>query len=96
MKKLLTALIFALVDIVCFLQGSVILIYALLHVKYKVEIARAEGFNSVELNNLPVAIGGYYYYPESYIKIAMIGIGLIVTGVLMRSWHKNYIEPQNL
>ncbi|MEJ5350557.1 MAG: hypothetical protein WHS65_03095 [Melioribacteraceae bacterium] len=90
MKKLMSTIIFALVDIVCFVQGGVILSYALLHFQYKVEIARGEGFTTSELQNVPVAIGGYYYYSESYIKIALIGVALIITGFLMRSWRKSF------
>ncbi len=90
MKKLMSTIIFALVDIVCFVQGSIILSYAILHFQYKVEIARGDGFTTPEMQNLPVAIGGYYYYSESYIKIALIGIALIITGFLMRSWRKSF------
>ncbi|MCX7798434.1 MAG: hypothetical protein N2249_07405 [Melioribacter sp.] len=89
MKKLMITIIFALVDIVCFVQGGATLAYALLHFQYKVEIARGDGFTTSELQNIPVAIGGYYYYPESYIKVAIIGIALIITGFLMRSWRKS-------
>lgn len=90
MKKLMITIIFAMVDIVCFVQGGAILAYALLHFQYKVEIARGEGFTTSELQNLPVAIGGFYYYSESYIKVAIIGIALIITGFLMRSWRKSF------
>ncbi len=90
MKRILTIVVFALVDIVCFLQGSIILFYSLLHVKYKVEVARGEGLSSLEMQNVPVAIGGYYFYSDQYIKIALIGIALIITGFLMRSWRKSF------
>lgn len=90
MKKIMSTIIFALVDIVCFVQGSVILVYALLHFQYKVEIARGEGFTAPEMQNVPVAIGGFYYYSDSYIKVALIGIALIITGFLMRSWRKSF------
>ncbi|MBM4171722.1 MAG: hypothetical protein FJ214_07640 [Ignavibacteria bacterium] len=90
MKKALSIMVSALVDVVCFVQGSVIMAYALLHFDYKVEIVRGEGFNTIEMQNVPVAIGGYYFYSEAYIKIALIGLALIVTGFLMRSWRKNY------
>jgi len=90
LKKILSVIVFALVDIVCFLQGAVILSYALLNIKYKVEVARGEGLTSLEMQNVPVAIGGYYYYPESYIKVALIGIALIITGFLMRSWRRSF------
>lgn len=91
MKKLLTNILFAVVDIVCFLQGSVLLAYALLHFNYKVEIAHAEGLTTVEMQNVPTAVGGYYYYSDQYINIAIIGVALIVTGVLMRNWKKNFV-----
>jgi len=91
MKKILSTIVFALVDIVCFLQGGVILTYALLHINYKVEIARGEGLGTLEMQNVPVAIGGYYYYSEQYIKIALIGIALLITGILMRSWRKGFL-----
>ena len=90
MRKIMSVLVFALVDIVCFLQGSIILAYALLHISYKVEIARGEGLTTLELQNIPVAIGGYYFYSEQYIKIALIGFALLITGFLMRSWRKSF------
>jgi hypothetical protein len=90
MKKIMSLVVFALVDIVCFLQGGVILAYALLHVNYKVEIARGEGLTSLEMQNVPVAIGGYYFYSDQYVKIALIGIALLITGFLMRSWRKSF------
>ncbi|MCL4550078.1 MAG: hypothetical protein M1495_16100 [Bacteroidetes bacterium] len=90
MKKILATIVFALVDVVCFLQGSIILFYALLHINYKVEIVRGEGLSTLEMQNVPVAIGGYYYYADQYIKIALIGLALILTGFLMRSWRKSF------
>lgn len=83
MKRILTALLFAVVDIVCFLQGGIILTYALLHISYKSEIARGEGLTSI-------AVNGYYYYSEQYIKVALIGLGLLIVGLLMRSWRKSF------
>lgn len=90
MKKLLLNILFAVVDVVCFLQGSVLLAYSLLHISYKVEIAHGEGLTTVEMQSIPVAIGGYYFYSDQYIKVAVIGIALIITGFLMRSWRKNF------
>jgi len=90
MKKIMSTIVFALVDIVCFIQGSVILVYALLHFSYKVEVVRGDGLTTLEMQNIPVAIGGYYFYSEPFIKIALIGIALIITGFLMRSWRKNF------
>ena len=90
MKKILPAVVFALVDIVCFVQGAVILTNSLLHFSYKVEVVHGEGFSSQEFQNTPVAIGGYYYYSDQYIKVALIGVALIITGFLMRSWRKNF------
>ena len=90
MQKAMSAIVFALVDIVCFLQGGVILGYALFHISYKVEIVRGEGLNMPEMQNVQVAIDGYYFYSEPFIKVALIGIALIITGFLMRSWRKNY------
>lgn len=90
MKKMMSAVVFALVDIVCFLQGSVIALYALLHISYKVEVVRGEGLTTLEMQNVPVAIGGYYYYTDQYIKVAIIGFALIILGFLMRSWRKSF------
>ena len=90
MKKTISTILFALVDIVCFLQGGIILTYALMHISYKVEIARGESLSAIDTQNVPVAIGGYYYYPEQYIKVVLIGIALIITGFLMRSWRKSF------
>jgi hypothetical protein len=90
MKKIMSVIVFALVDIVCFLQGGVILAYALLHINYKVEIVRGEGLTTLEMQNIQVAIGGYYYYSDQYIKVALIGTALLITGFLMRSWRKSF------
>lgn len=88
MKKVMGAVVFALVDIVCFLQGGIITAYALLHFSYKVEIVRSETYLNEGIQSLPNAIGGYYYYSDAYIKIVIIGVALIITGFLMRSWRK--------
>ncbi|KAF0152010.1 MAG: hypothetical protein FD143_1479 [Ignavibacteria bacterium] len=90
MKKLLANVLFAVVDLVCFLQGSLLLAYSLLHFRYKVDVSQGEGLTTVELQNVPTAVGGYYYYADQYIQVAVIGIGLIITGFLMRSWRKNF------
>jgi hypothetical protein len=90
MKKIMSTIIFALVDLVCFLQGGVILMYGLMHITYKVEIARGDGISNFETQNVPVAIGGYYYFSDQYIKIGLIGIALLITGFLMRSWRKSF------
>ncbi|MCX7874992.1 MAG: hypothetical protein N2321_02370 [Melioribacteraceae bacterium] len=91
MKKLLTNILFAVVDVVCFLQGGVLLIYSLLHFSYKVEVGHLEGLTTVEMQNVPLTIGGYYYYSEQYINVALIGVGLIIVGILMRNWRKNFV-----
>ncbi len=90
MKKIMSVIVFALVDVVCFLQGGVILVYALLHISYKVEVVRGEGLTTLEMQNLQVAIGGYYYYSDQYVKVALIGIALLITGFLMRNWRKSF------
>jgi hypothetical protein len=90
MKRILSIIVSALVDIVCFLQGAIILGYALLHFNYKIEVVRGEGLNAVEAQTVPIAIGGYYYYSDQYIKIGLIGLALIIIGFLMRSWQKSF------
>jgi len=90
MKKILPVLVFALVDIVCFLQGAVILTYSLLHFSYKVEVVGGENLPLQELPHSSVALGGYYYYSDQHIKVALIGVALITTGILMRNWRKNF------
>jgi len=90
MRRIMEIIVSALVDIVCFLQGSIIVAYALLHFSYKIEVVRGEGINPVETQTVPVAIGGYYFYSDQYIKVALIGLALIITGFLMRSWRKSY------
>lgn len=90
MRRILEIIVFALVDVVCFLQGSIIVAYALLHFSYKIEVVRGEGINPVETLNVPVAIGGYYFYTDQNVKVALIGLALIITGFLMRSWRKSY------
>ena len=90
MKKVFTEIVFALVDVVCFVQGAVILAYSLMHISYKVEIVRGEGLTALERQNLQVAIGGYYYYADPYIKVALIGVALLIIGYLMRSWRKHF------
>jgi hypothetical protein len=90
MKKIMSVIVFALVDVVCFLQGGVILAYALLHISYKVEVVRGEGLTTLEMQNLQVAIGGYYYYSDQYVKVALIGTALLITGFLMRNWRKSF------
>ncbi|MHB8905063.1 MAG: hypothetical protein ACYC4T_01815 [Melioribacteraceae bacterium] len=90
MKKIMSVIVFALVDVVCFLQGGVILAYALLHLSYKVEVVRGEGLTTLEMQNLQVAIGGYYYYSDQYVKVALIGTALLITGFLMRNWRKSF------
>lgn len=64
--------------------------YSLLHISYKVEVAQGDGLTTIELQNIPVTIGGYYYYTDQYIQVAVIGIALIVTGFLVRNWRKNF------
>ena len=78
MRRIMGIIVSALVDIVCFLQGCIILAYALLHISYKIEVVRGEGINPVETHS------------DQYIKVALIGLALIVTGFLMRSWRKSY------
>ncbi|MCX6175612.1 MAG: hypothetical protein NTZ27_12740 [Ignavibacteriales bacterium] len=90
MRRILEIIVSALVDVVCFLQGSIIVAYALLHFSYKVEVVRGEGINPVETQNVPIAIGGYYFFSDQYIKVALIGLALIIIGFLMRSWRKSY------
>ncbi len=90
MKHLMASIVFALVDIVCFLQGSIIFIYALLHFNYKMEVVRGDSYYALEGANIPATVSGYYYYHDSFIKIAMIGVALIITGFLMRSWRKEF------
>ena len=90
MTHIMSTIVFASVDLVCFLQGSVLLLYGLINFSYKVEVVRGENYYALEAQQAPVAIGGYYYYPEAYAKIILIGLALIITGFLMRSWRKSF------
>ena len=91
MKRLMTNIVFALVDIACFLQGSIIIFYALLHFNYRTEFLSNSNYYFLEnTNTSPIIVGGHYYYHDSYIKIAMIGLALVITGFLMRSWRKSF------
>ncbi len=92
MKKSIINILFVLVDIVCFLQGGVITAYALLNIDYKIEVAKGDGLTNLVMQNIPVSIGGYYFYSDQYITVAVIGIGLIITGFLVRSWRKTFSE----
>jgi len=47
MRRIMGIIVSALVDIVCFLQGCIILAYALLHISYKIEVVRGEGINQL-------------------------------------------------
>jgi len=80
MKKLIPKII----DLICFIGGSILLIYNLLDFK-------SSGGDFFGLGN-----GGNdstYYYSKSNQILAAIGFGLIVLGFLIRSWRK---ENRNL
>ena len=71
--NLLLKMLFALIDLVCFVGGSVFFLYSL----SQLSSFRAL-FNTEE---------GYYADSSEYIAI---GIGLIVLGIVIRSWRKDY------
>jgi hypothetical protein len=71
--NVLRKIIFALIDLFCFVGGAALFIYSL----SQLSSFRAL-FNKEE---------GYYADSSEYIAI---GIGLIVLGVVIRSWRKDY------
>lgn len=68
---------FIIVDIICFIGGTVLLIFNLLNFDH----------TRVPLySDNPIT--GHYYYQEGCIIGASIGAALIVLGFLIRSWRK--------
>ena len=74
--NLLLKIIFALTDLVCFVGGSILFLYSLSQLYFFRTM-----FGEDE--------GNYGYELESSEYIA-IGIGLIVLGIVIKSWRKDY------
>ena len=74
--NLLLKMLFALIDLVCFVGGSALFLYSLSQLYFFRTM-----FGEDE--------GNYGYELESSEYIA-IGIGLIVLGIVIKSWRKDY------
>jgi len=77
MKKLIPKI----VDLICFVGGSILMIYNLLDFKSGNTFYSRGGNTNA------------YYYSDDTQFLAAVGLGLIVSGFLIRSWGK---ENRNL
>jgi hypothetical protein len=74
--NLLLKILFALIDMVCFAGGSILFIYS---------VSRLYSIRSLFSGD-----DGYYGYNTDSSEYIAVGIGLIVLGMVIRSWRKDY------
>jgi len=74
-----------LLDIICFVGGSCLTIYALMSFNAYIENAKRR-FTEIIASGDPVGIA--YSYTNQSILYGTVGIGLIVFGFVLRSWYK--------
>ena len=74
--SLLIKILFNLIDLVCFVGGAILFVYSLSQLySFQAMLGEDEGNNGYELGS------------SEYIAV---GIGLIVLGIVIRSWRKDY------
>lgn len=74
-----------LLDVICFVGGSCLTVYALMNFNSYVENAKRR-LTEIIPSGEPIGIA--YNYTEQSILYGTIGIGLIVLGFVLRSWYK--------
>ena len=77
----LLKILFALIDLVCFAGGLILFVYSLGQL-YSFRALFSEG-------------EGYYGYNSDSSEYIAVGIGLIVLGIVIRSWRKDYKTIKN-
>ena len=74
--NLLLKILFALIDLICFAGGSILFVYSLIQL-YSFRAL----FSEDEV---------YYGYNSDSSEYIAVGIGLMVLGIVIRSWRKDY------
>ena len=79
--NLLLKILFALIDLACIAGGSILFVYSL-----------------IQLYSFRALFGEdevYYGYNSDSSEYIAVGIGLIVLGIVIRSWRKDYKTIKN-
>ena len=79
--NLLLKILFALIDLACIAGGSILFVYSLLQLQFFRAMSGGDE--------------GYYDYKSDSSEFIAIGIGLIVLGMVIRSWRKDYKTIKN-